>query len=148
MYLAMKNIKFRSNREQVNYEVGDKILPKHEHIVKTYFSGLILEERVPWIRPQVPVARTVNRRNHLDGMMEIVEETRNSVDELKRMTRKLSEIRGQEDIEHIPMIVEEVFVPSEQETEVEGNVIENKTEGPKISNKIKKLRKLKDEKND
>ena len=143
MYIAMKNIKFRSNREQVNYEVGNKILPKHEYIVKTYFSGQILEERVPWIRPQIPVARTVGRRNPLDGVMEIVEETRNSVDELKKMTRKLSEIRGQDDIEHIPMTVEDVFVPSEQKTEVEGDIFENKSESTDdIKEKIKKIKNI------
>jgi hypothetical protein len=82
-------------------------------------------------------------------MKELILDTKNSVNEIRELVGVLSKIRDvKKDKEsHIELLVE-VLAPQKEEVDIEGKILENKTEGQKISNKIKKLRKLKDGKND
>ena len=149
-WIARRNIKFRSNKAQVNYEEGARISPKHEYIVKTYFSGQILEESVfktKSISRNVKIdKRKIN--NSYNEMKEMIIDTKNSVNEIRELVSTLSKIRDvKKDKEsHVELLVE-VLSPQKDDVDIEGDISENKTEGPQIKDKIKKLKRAIKEKN-
>ena len=147
-WIAKRNIKFRSNKAQINYEEGARISPKHEYIVKTYFSGQILEESVFKVK-------SINRNNKIDKrkiknsyneMKELIIDTKNSVNEIRELVGVLSKIRDvkkdKDKESHIELLVE-VLNPQKVDVDIEGNIHENKSESnDDIKEKVKKIKKI------
>ncbi len=144
--IAKNSIRFRSNKQQINYEDGERIAPKHEYIVKTYFSGQVLEERAF-------KTKSINRNTKIDKrkiknsyneMKELIIDTKNSVNEIRELVGVLSKIRDvKKDKEsHIELLVE-VLNPQKDDVDIEGDIHENKSESTDdIKEKVKKIKKI------
>lgn len=153
MKVAKVPIRFRQLGNLVNYKVGDTILPKHEQVINYYYSGQV-EEREMFnikhatihINSNLPISS-----NPLEGIKASIENTQTAIKELSSAVKDLkkSSTKGSLENDKVKIVIDEItFVPQEN-IESEGNFVDTKTEGADIKYKIKKLKKVfEDKEND
>lgn len=138
MLIAKSNIKFRSYGELFNYNPGDKILPKHEHMVKFYYSGQVVDENL--IRFDL-----LNLNEKPENQVVFIKDSDNDViediDNLNISTT-IEEKCGKKDMSQIT-IDNIPIVPKDDTIQMTGSVGESTSEGPDIKHKVGKINKVK-----
>ena len=132
------------------------IIPTFGLWILKYLVG----EYLSYFNIKEDLVRHINRNNKIDKrktkssydeMKEMILDTKTSVNEIRELVGVLSKIRDvkkdKDKESHIELLVE-VLAPQKEEIDIEGKISENKTEGPQIKDKIKKLKKvIKEKKN-
>jgi hypothetical protein len=154
MLIAKSNIKFRSFGELYNYNPGDVILAKHEPLVKFYYSGQVVEDKMFNIRNatiNVNFSKEPVVRSSVDELKESLETTTNVVKELKESIENIvkdkdTNPKKSSKKDEIKIIIDEIcFPPSDDGIEMTGSVGESTSIGPDINHKVGKIKKVKNE---
>ena len=154
MKVAKAPIKFRQLGNLVSYKVGDTILPKHEQVINYYYSGQVEEREMFNIKHatiHINSNLPLSSNNPLEGIKASIEDTQTAIKELSSAVKDLKKSSTKSPLENdkVKIVIDEItFVPQEN-IESEGNFVDTKTEGADIKYKVKKLKKVfEDKEND
>jgi hypothetical protein len=146
---ARTNISFRSCGKLSTYQPGDVINELHEHIVKTHFSGQVIEERMFKIKSANIYVNTGQKnaiRNALDEVRDLRDSLKSTnellIDLKNSITEKPAEpIVVSDKLEIITIAVDNVTVPKE-DIESTGDFGDDVSKGTSIKHKVSKLKKV------
>jgi hypothetical protein len=146
-------IQFRQLGKLVNYNVGDEILSKHEQVINFYYSGQVEEKEmfnIKYATINISSGGLVN--NPLEEIKTSLEEAKTAIKELSNSVSQISKpnlIESKEPIkkDDIKLIINEIVVPKEN-IESEGTFGESITEGTDIKYKVKKLKRVMENKDE
>jgi division protein CdvB (Snf7/Vps24/ESCRT-III family) len=148
MKIAKNNIKFRQQGQTIEYSKGDIINDSHQHVIDKYFSGQVVEDDMFKIKYATininPIKASNNTQNALTEIRESIEELKESIIQL---TKAKEEVDKNTPKDNVKIIIDDITVIPQEDLESVGVFGDSMSGGTKINDKVKKLKKVMENRN-